>query len=140
MTQGRVAVEGSAGRFTHDVKEKNNIDQTSPKGPYRSIELQWCHLSRRPQDRRVLREALHPYEVLTAAGFDVDLASETGTCAFDDISLTPPFLSGSEHAILNNPKHPFMVRIKSQLKKASDLKKEEYGLFFASAGHAALYD
>src|SRR5262249_29680592 len=40
-------------------------------------------------------EALHPYEVLTAAGFEVDLASETGTCEFDDISLTPPFLSGS---------------------------------------------
>jgi putative intracellular protease/amidase len=85
-------------------------------------------------------EALHPYEVLTAAGFEVDLASETGTFGFDDISLTPPFLSGSEHAILNNPKHPFMVKIKSQLKKASDLKKEDYGFFFASAGHAALYD
>jgi hypothetical protein len=76
-------------------------------------------------------EALHPYEVLTAAGFEVDFASETGTCAFDDISLTPPFLSGSEHAILNNPRHPFMVKIKSQLKKASDLKKEDYGFFFA---------
>src|SRR5262245_48466150 len=62
-------------------------------------------------------EALHPYEVLTAAGFEVDLASETGTCGFDEISLTPPFLSGSDHAILNNPKHPFMVKIKSQLKK-----------------------
>ena len=85
-------------------------------------------------------EALHPYEVLTAAGFEVDLASETGTCAFDDISLTPPFLSGSEHAILNNPKHPFMVKIKSQLRKASELKKEDYGFFFASTGHAALYD
>ena len=53
-------------------------------------------------------EALHPYEVLTAAGFEVDLASETGSCGFDDVSLTPPFLSGSDHAILNNPKHPFM--------------------------------
>src|SRR6516164_7652256 len=72
-------------------------------------------------------EALHPYEVLTAAGFEVDLASETGTCGFDDVSLTPPFLSGSDHAILNNPKHPFMVKIKSQLKKASDLRKEDYG-------------
>jgi putative intracellular protease/amidase len=85
-------------------------------------------------------EALHPFEVLTAAGFEVDLASETGTCGFDDVSLTPPFLSGTDHAILNNPKHPFMVKIKSQLKKASDLKKEDYGYFFASAGHAALYD
>jgi putative intracellular protease/amidase len=26
------------------------------------------------------------------------------------------------------------------VKKASDLRKEEYGLFFGSAGHAALYD
>src|SRR5262249_4807607 len=85
-------------------------------------------------------EALHPYEVLTAAGFEVDLASETGTCAFDDVSLTPPFLSGSDHAVLNNPKHPFMVKIKSQLKKAADLKQEAYGFFFASAGHPALYD
>src|SRR5215510_5196306 len=73
-------------------------------------------------------EALHPYEVLTAAGFEVDLASETGTWEFDDISLTPPFMSGSEHAILNNPKHPFMVKIKSQLKKASDLKKRRLWL------------
>src|SRR5262249_46608539 len=39
-----------------------------------------------------------------------------------------------------NPQHPFMVKIKSQLKKASDLKKKEYGFFFASAGHSALYD
>jgi putative intracellular protease/amidase len=84
-------------------------------------------------------EALHPYEVLTAAGFEVDLASETGTFRFDDVSLSPPFLSGSEHAILNNPGHPFMVKM-SHLKKASDLKKEDYGFFFASAGHAALYD
>jgi D-lactate dehydratase len=30
--------------------------------------------------------------------------------------------------------------LNSQLQKASDLKKEEYGLFFASAGHSALYD
>jgi hypothetical protein len=34
-------------------------------------------------------EALHPYEVLAAAGFEVDLASETGTYGFDEVSLTP---------------------------------------------------
>jgi hypothetical protein len=32
-------------------------------------------------------EALHPYEVLTQAGFDVDLATETGTYGLDDLSL-----------------------------------------------------
>jgi putative intracellular protease/amidase len=85
-------------------------------------------------------EALHPFEVLTEAGFEVDLATETGTYGLDEVSVTDPFLSGSDKAILNNPKHPFSVKLNSQLKKASALKKEEYGLFFASAGHAALYD
>ena len=85
-------------------------------------------------------EALHPYEVLTAAGFAVDLASESGSFGLDEISLTDPFLSGSDKAILNNPKHPFNVKLSSQLKRAADLKRDEYGLFFASAGHAALYD
>src|ERR1700712_5566629 len=85
-------------------------------------------------------EALHPFEVLTKAGFEVDLASEKGTFGLDDVSLTLPFLSGSDKDALNNPGHPFNVKLNTQLKKAADLKKEEYGLFFASAGHSALYD
>jgi D-lactate dehydratase len=85
-------------------------------------------------------EALHPFEVLTQAGFDVDLATETGTYGLDDLSLTSQFLSGDDKSVFENPKHPFSVKLNSHLKKASDLKKDEYGLFFASAGHAALYD
>jgi D-lactate dehydratase len=85
-------------------------------------------------------EALHPFEVLTQAGFEVDLATETGTYGLDDLSLTSQFLSGNDKSVFENPKHPFNVKLNSHLKKASDLKKEEYGLFFASAGHAALYD
>ena len=85
-------------------------------------------------------EALHPFQVLTEAGFEVDLASETGTYGFDQVSLTPPFLAGADKAVFDNPNHPFMVKLKSKLMKASDLKKGEYSLFFASAGHAALYD
>jgi D-lactate dehydratase len=87
-----------------------------------------------------LVEALHPFEVLVSAGFEVDLASETGTFGFDFNSLQPPFLAGSDKAVYNRPKHPFMVKLNSHLKKASDLKKGEYGVFFASAGHSALYD
>src|ERR1700760_1243094 len=85
-------------------------------------------------------EALHPFEVLTAAGFKVDLASEKGTCGLDDVSLSLAFLSGSDKAAQENPEHPFNAKLNSQLKKASDLKSEEYGLFFASAGHSALYN
>src|SRR6201996_846613 len=66
-------------------------------------------------------EALHPYEVLTAAGFEVDLASETGTYGLDFNSLQPPFLSGSDKAVYNNPNHPFMVKL-AKLNKAEDLK------------------
>jgi hypothetical protein len=56
-------------------------------------------------------EALHPFEVLVAAGFEVDLASETGTFGFDFNSLQPPSLSGSDKTVYNNPNHPFMVKL-----------------------------
>ena len=84
-------------------------------------------------------EALHPYEVLTRAGFEVDLASETGEYGIDALSTRDQFLVGSDKETFHNPDHPFNVKLK-QLKKASDLRKEDYGVFFASAGHAALYD
>src|SRR5262245_37850305 len=45
-------------------------------------------------------EALHPFEVLTDAGFEVDLASETGTSGIDEVSLMLQFLSGSDKAVL----------------------------------------
>ncbi|MCV7229810.1 molecular chaperone Hsp31 [Mycolicibacterium komossense] len=85
-------------------------------------------------------EALHPYEVFTAAGFDVDLATETGTYGLDDLSLTEQFLAGDDRVVFDNPKHPFNIKLNSQLKKASEVNSEEYGVFFGSAGHAALYD
>ena len=85
-------------------------------------------------------EALHPFEVLTAAGFEVDFASETGTFGWDEFSLTPPFLAGSDKAVYGNADHPFMIKLKSHIMKASDVSSGKYGLFFASAGHAALYD
>ncbi len=73
-------------------------------------------------------EALHPLEVLTQAGFEVDLATETGTYGLDDLSLTSQFLAGDDKSVFENPKHPFNVKLNAQLKKAADLKKDEYGL------------
>src|ERR1700756_790577 len=63
-------------------------------------------------------EALHPFEVLTAAGFDVDLASETGKFGLDEVSLTDPFLSGSDKAVYRNSNHAFNVKLNSQLFRA----------------------
>src|SRR5215471_9626819 len=102
--------------------------------------FKWCHLSRWSQDRRVIRGGAASVRSADGRRIRGGFGIRNRHVRIDDVSLTPPFLSGSEHAILNNPKHPFMVKIKSQLKKASDLKKEDYGFFFASAGHAALYD
>lgn len=33
-----------------------------------------------------------------------------------------------------------MIKLMTQLMKAANVKKEKYGLFFASAGHASIYD
>lgn len=43
-----------------------------------------------------ISEALHPFQVLKAAGFEVDLVSEKGTYTSDWLSLQEAFLSGGD--------------------------------------------
>lgn len=85
-------------------------------------------------------EALHPYEALVKAGFQVDLASETGTYGIDEHSTDSTFLDDHDQKIYDDSNHPFNVALNKNLRKASDLNPKDYGLFFASAGHATLYD
>ncbi|KAJ2753326.1 plasma membrane heat shock protein [Coemansia aciculifera] len=84
-------------------------------------------------------EALHPYNVLTAAGFQVDLASETGTYGIDPHSIDKMFMSQEDTAIYNDQASDFNLKLKA-IHKAADLNPADYGLFFASAGHATLFD
>ncbi|KAI9470289.1 plasma membrane heat shock protein [Coemansia sp. RSA 989] len=84
-------------------------------------------------------EALHPYNVLKAAGFQVDLASETGQYGIDPHSIDKTFMSDDDFAVYNDKSSEFNQKL-SQLHKASDLNPDDYGLFFASAGHATLFD
>ncbi|KAJ2798030.1 plasma membrane heat shock protein [Coemansia guatemalensis] len=84
-------------------------------------------------------EALHPYLVLKDAGFEVDLASETGTYGIDPHSIDKMFMSESDFAIYNDKSHEFSKKL-AAIKKASDLDPSDYGLFFASAGHGSLFD
>lgn len=65
-------------------------------------------------------EALHPYNVLKAAGFEVDIASEKGTWTEDWLSLQPGFLSEEERAQYDDKTSDFRSEI-DQNKKASDL-------------------
>jgi|SRR5471032_92887 len=84
-------------------------------------------------------EVLHPYNALVEAGFEVELASETGTYVLDLHSIEKQFMSDADTAVFNDPQHKLNQMLGS-LKKASDIKPEEYGMFFASAGFASVYD
>ncbi|USP72729.1 Glyoxalase 3 [Curvularia clavata] len=86
-----------------------------------------------------ISEALHPYNVLKAAGFEVDIASEKGTWTEDWLSLQPGFLSEEERKQYDDKTSEFRQEMDSNT-KAERLLDREYGIFFASAGHAALID
>lgn len=86
-----------------------------------------------------ITEALHPFEVFRAAGFEVDLVSETGTWHPDHLSTTSEWLPAADEKVYSDPKSEFRSKL-DKLPKPSDLDASQYGLFFASAGHASLID
>ncbi|KAF7534728.1 hypothetical protein G7054_g5963 [Neopestalotiopsis clavispora] len=86
-----------------------------------------------------ISEALHPYNVLRAAGFEVDLASETGSYTPDWLSQQPDFLHGEDLKTWEDTNSEFRQKL-DNMPKAADLDASRYGLFYASAGHAALID
>ncbi|KAJ5872788.1 uncharacterized protein N7529_005141 [Penicillium soppii] len=86
-----------------------------------------------------ISEALHPYNVLVAAGFEVDLASETGSYTADWLSQQPDFLNGDDLATWNDVNSEFRQKL-DNMPKASEVDGSQYGVFYASAGHAALID
>jgi putative intracellular protease/amidase len=86
-----------------------------------------------------ISEALHPYKVLTAAGFEVDLTSETGTYTPDWLSQQPDFLNGEDLATWQDTNSSFRKKL-DNMPKAADIDGSRYGIFYASAGHAALID
>mmetsp|Transcript_4301 Transcript_4301/g.4263 ORF Transcript_4301/g.4263 Transcript_4301/m.4263 type:complete len:242 (+) Transcript_4301:591-1316(+) len=86
-----------------------------------------------------LVEALHPFEVFKDNGYEVDFVSETGSFGFDEHSLTPQFLAGKDLEVYKDSQSDFNQHLKN-MKKASEVNADDYGIFFASAGHATLFD
>lgn len=86
-----------------------------------------------------LVEALHPFEVFKDNGYEVDFVSETGSFGFDEHSLAPHFLDGKDLEVYKDSKSDFNQHLKN-MKKASEVNADDYGVFFASAGHATLFD
>ncbi|KAI5299459.1 hypothetical protein KEM55_002129 [Ascosphaera atra] len=85
-------------------------------------------------------EALHPYLALTKAGFEVELASETGHYAVDQKSLAPQMNTPADNDIIKDEHHPFNQKIRNQVFNASELTPADFGLFYAAGGHGASYD
>ena len=84
-------------------------------------------------------EVLHPWEVFTANGIEVDFASETGTWGVDEHSIVPDFLQGKDLELYNDKESGFRKGL-DNIKKAKDVDPSKYDIFFASAGHATLFD
>ncbi|KAF9875436.1 hypothetical protein CkaCkLH20_07256 [Colletotrichum karsti] len=86
-----------------------------------------------------ITEALHPFNVFRSSGFDVDLVSETGTYQPDWLSQQPDWLPDKDRKVWEDHQSEFRSKL-DKLLKPQDIDPEQYGLFFASAGHASLID
>ncbi|KAH7114244.1 class I glutamine amidotransferase-like protein [Dendryphion nanum] len=84
-------------------------------------------------------EALHPFKVFRAAGFEVDLVSETGTYQPDWLSLQKDWLPEEDKKVWEDHSSEFRSKL-DKLLSPKDIDANKYGLFFASAGHASLID
>jgi hypothetical protein len=69
-------------------------------------------------------EALHPYNVFKAAGFEVDIASEKGTWTEDWLSLQPGFLSDEERKQYDDKNSDFRSEMDQNVKAESLVDRE----------------
>lgn len=69
-------------------------------------------------------EVLHPYNILKAAGFEVDIASEKGTWTEDWLSLQPGFLSAEERKQYDDKSSDFRSTMDANLKAEDVLERE----------------
>ncbi|OJD30304.1 chaperone protein hsp31 [Diplodia corticola] len=86
-----------------------------------------------------ITEALHPFNVFKEAGFEVDLVSETGTYQPDWLSQQNEWLPDEDRKVWEDPNSEFRSKL-DKLLKPTDVSWKDYGIFFASAGHASLID
>jgi len=86
-----------------------------------------------------ISEALHPFQVFTEAGFEVDLVSEKGTYVPDWLSEQPSFLDGDDKKQWLDESGEFRQKL-DNMRDVNSFDGKTYGIFYASAGHAALID
>jgi hypothetical protein len=69
-------------------------------------------------------EALHPYNVFRAAGFEVDIASENGTWTEDWLSLQPGFMSSEERRQYDDENSDFRREMDANVKAVDVVDKD----------------
>ena len=75
-------------------------------------------------------EALHPFEVFRAAGFEVDLVSETGEYSPDWLSLTEKFMSEADRKVWEDHGGEFRGKL-DRLLKPGDVRGEDVSALFS---------
>ena len=86
-------------------------------------------------------EAVDPYDVFTAAGWQVDVASETGHARIDQHSVSEAMLEYSKAAdSWHDQSHPMHGILSSGVKAGVDVRAADYDAVYYSAGYGALYD
>lgn len=85
-----------------------------------------------------LSELSHFYDILTAAGYTVTIASSKGgVVPLDPVSIKPSYLDASARAFLEDSKKKAMLE---QTQKLSDIKPSEYAAVFFAGGHGTMWD
>lgn len=85
-------------------------------------------------------EAIHPYNVYTKAGYDVDVVSETGSVFLDEHSIADDAMDEESKAAWHDASNPLKKVIEGGVLKPSEVDPSKYGIFYASGGHGAVFD
>lgn len=83
-------------------------------------------------------ELLHPYEVFTKAGYDVDIFSETGIATVDESSIGA-MASGGDKKKYEDKQFPLHAKI-AAMRAATSADPQQYSAIYFAGGHAACID
>ncbi|CAI4800888.1 ADQ_G0052530.mRNA.1.CDS.1 [Saccharomyces cerevisiae] len=91
------------------------------------------------RNRRFVVEILRSFDTFEKHGFEVDFVSETGGFGWDEHYLPKSFIGGEDKMNFETKNSAFNKAL-ARIKTANEVNASDYKIFFASAGHGALFD
>ena len=83
---------------------------------------------------------LEPFKLYKKHGFEVDFVSETGTCGVDELSIQSEYFPKEDREYLSKHADCEFRQMMKHIKHVDQIKADDYDIFFACAGHGALFD